>query len=58
VKLAIAKGKLVLSATSPDSGSATEELEVEYKAGPRDRLQLALPARHRRRRSTASARAS
>jgi DNA polymerase-3 subunit beta len=30
VKLALSSGKLVLSVTNPDSGSATEELEVEY----------------------------
>lgn len=30
VKLALSNGKLVLSVTNPDSGSATEELEVEY----------------------------
>lgn len=30
VKLAMANGSLVLSANSPDSGSATEELEVKY----------------------------
>ena len=40
---------VTLSATSPDAGSATEELEVDYKAAAaRDRLQLALPARHHR----------
>src|SRR6266851_1096028 len=32
VKLALSAGKLVLSVTNPDSGSATEELEVEYAA--------------------------
>ncbi|MGQ4274371.1 DNA polymerase III subunit beta [Terrihabitans sp. B22-R8] len=32
VKLAISDGKLVLSVTNPDSGSATEEIEVEYAA--------------------------
>jgi DNA polymerase-3 subunit beta len=36
VKLAIAGGKLVLSVTNPDSGSATEEIEVEYAADPLD----------------------
>jgi DNA polymerase III subunit beta len=36
VKLAIAGGKLVLSVTNPDSGSATEEIEVEYEADPID----------------------
>jgi DNA polymerase-3 subunit beta len=30
VKLSLADGKLTLSVTNPDSGSATEELEVEY----------------------------
>ena len=30
VKLAISGGKLMLSVTNPDSGSATEELEVDY----------------------------
>jgi DNA polymerase-3 subunit beta len=32
IKLAVAKGVVTLSATSPDAGSATEEIEVEYKA--------------------------
>ncbi|HEY8564814.1 MAG TPA: DNA polymerase III subunit beta [Beijerinckiaceae bacterium] len=32
VKLAIADGRLVLTVTNPDSGSATEELEVDYDA--------------------------
>ena len=32
VKLSLADGKLTLSVTNPDSGSATEELEVEYGA--------------------------
>jgi DNA polymerase III subunit beta len=36
VKLSLAAGKLVLSVTNPDSGSATEELEVEYEADPID----------------------
>ncbi len=36
VKLALSAGKLVLSVTNPDSGSATEELEVEYTADPLD----------------------
>jgi DNA polymerase-3 subunit beta len=36
VKLSIAGGRLVLSVTNPDSGSATEELEVEYAAEPLD----------------------
>jgi DNA polymerase-3 subunit beta len=33
VKLSLNDGNLVLSATSPDSGSATEELEVAYDSG-------------------------
>jgi DNA polymerase III subunit beta len=36
VKLSIAAGKLTLSVTNPDSGSATEELEVVYEADPID----------------------
>jgi DNA polymerase-3 subunit beta len=36
VKLSITGGRLVLSVTNPDSGSATEELEVEYEAEPLD----------------------
>jgi DNA polymerase III subunit beta len=32
VKLSAADGKLTLSVTNPDSGSATEELEVSYEA--------------------------
>jgi DNA polymerase-3 subunit beta len=36
VKLAISAGKLLLSVTNPDSGSANEELEVEYEADPID----------------------
>ncbi len=36
VKLAISGGKLVLSVTNPDSGSAIEELEVVYDADPLD----------------------
>ncbi|MBM3487884.1 MAG: DNA polymerase III subunit beta [Alphaproteobacteria bacterium] len=34
VKLKIDKDTLTLSATSPDSGSATEEIEVAYRDGP------------------------
>ena len=34
VKLSLNNGSLVLSATSPEAGSATEELEVEYVSGP------------------------
>ena len=36
VKLSLTGGKLVLSVTNPDSGSATEELEVVYDADPID----------------------
>ena len=36
VKLALSEGKLTLSVTNPDSGSATEELEVDYDAAPID----------------------
>ena len=36
VKLAIADGKLTLSVNNPDSGSATEELDVDYDAAPMD----------------------
>ncbi|MGP0103949.1 DNA polymerase III subunit beta [Rhodoblastus sp.] len=34
VKMAIGPGKLVLSVTNPDSGSAIEELEVDYDGEP------------------------
>src|SRR5271167_486034 len=36
VKLALSAGRLVLSVTNPDSGSVTEELEVEYASDPLD----------------------
>jgi len=36
VKLSLASGKLTLSVTNPDSGSATEELEVEYDSDALD----------------------
>jgi DNA polymerase-3 subunit beta len=36
VKLSLTAGRLVLSVTNPDSGSATEELEVEYESDPLD----------------------
>jgi DNA polymerase III subunit beta len=36
VKLSLTSGKLTLSVTNPDSGSATEELEVEYDADALD----------------------
>ncbi len=34
IKMALAKGQLTLTATSPDAGSATEELEARYSASP------------------------
>ncbi len=36
VKMALVEGKLTLSVTNPDSGSATEEIEVDYDSGPLD----------------------
>jgi DNA polymerase-3 subunit beta len=36
VKLSLASGRLMLSVINPDSGSATEEIEVEYVADPID----------------------
>jgi DNA polymerase-3 subunit beta len=36
VKLALADRRLTLSVTNPDSGSAVEELEVDYEAAPLD----------------------
>ena len=33
MKLALADGVLTLSASSPDAGSATEEIEVKYNSG-------------------------
>ncbi len=36
VKLSLANGRLTLSVINPDSGSATEEIEVEYAADPLD----------------------
>jgi DNA polymerase-3 subunit beta len=36
VKLSVSGGKLLLSVTNPDSGSANEELEVEYESEPID----------------------
>ena len=36
VKLSISAGRLLLSVNNPDSGSANEELEVEYEAEPID----------------------
>jgi DNA polymerase III subunit beta len=36
VKLSLTGGRLVLSVTNPDSGSANEELDVSYEADPID----------------------
>jgi len=36
VKLSLSNGRLTLSVTNPDSGSATEEVEVEYGSDPLD----------------------
>lgn len=36
VKLSVADGKIVLTVTNPDSGSATEEVEADYDATPLD----------------------
>jgi DNA polymerase-3 subunit beta len=36
VKLAIGDGRLTLSVNNPDSGNATEELDVDYDAAPLD----------------------
>jgi DNA polymerase III subunit beta len=36
VKLSLTSGKLILSVTNPDSGSATEEIEVTYDNDPLD----------------------
>ena len=36
VKLAVSEGRLALSVTNPDAGSATEELDVDYEASALD----------------------
>ena len=36
VKLSMADGRMTLAVTNPDSGSATEEIEVDYDASPLD----------------------
>jgi DNA polymerase-3 subunit beta len=43
VKLAVTEGKLILSVTNPDSGSAVEEVEVDYDAPP---LEIGFNARY------------
>ncbi len=50
VKLSLARDLLVLSAASPEQGTATEELDsdhVKYEAGSKIRLQAYSPVRHR-----------
>ncbi len=63
VKLSLTSGKLMLSVTNPDSGSATEEVEVEYAADPLDigfnsRYLLDIAGADRRRGGRAQARRS
>jgi DNA polymerase-3 subunit beta len=36
VKLAVSEGKVVLSVTNPDQGSAVEEVEADYDSEPID----------------------
>ena len=43
VKLALERGSLILSATSPENGTATEEIEVRYAAPP---LEIGFNARY------------
>ena len=43
VKLAVADGKLTLSVTNPDSGSAVEEIEVDYD---QDAIEIGFNARY------------
>ncbi|HCX67567.1 MAG TPA: DNA polymerase III subunit beta, partial [Rhodobiaceae bacterium] len=43
VKLNLEEGKLTLSVTNPDSGSATEELSVSYSSPP---LEIGFNARY------------
>ena len=43
VKLSLSAGKLVLSVTNPDSGSASEEIEVEYDG---ERLDIGFNSRY------------
>jgi DNA polymerase-3 subunit beta len=47
VKMALDRDKVTLSVTSPENGTAAEEVPGDYAAeGLRDRLQRPLPARH------------
>jgi DNA polymerase-3 subunit beta len=43
VKLSLSNGRLMLSVTNPDSGSATEEIEVDYGS---DRLDIGFNSRY------------
>ena len=43
IKLALDKGNLVLSATSPDAGTATEEIEVSYSS---DAMEIGFNSRY------------
>ncbi|GGE29530.1 DNA polymerase III subunit beta [Agaricicola taiwanensis] len=43
VKLALGQGRLVLTVTNPDSGTATEELEVDYTA---DAIEIGFNSRY------------
>ena len=43
IKLSLSSGKLVLSASSPDQGSASEELSVDYES---DGLEIGFNARY------------
>ena len=36
MKLSLSDGRLVLTVTNPDSGTATEEIEVDYEAAALD----------------------
>ncbi len=36
IKLSVSSGRMTLSVNNPDSGSASEELEVDYDAAPID----------------------
>ncbi len=50
VKMTVDRDKVTLSVTSPESGTATEEIAARLRLGhDRDRLQRPLPARHPRR---------
>ena len=47
IKLSIADGRMTLSVNNPDSGSASEEIEVDYDSSPIDiGFNAALSPRH------------